>query len=442
MGYGVCMDAITNLNNDYTSKSYCKEPNWHFDSCPLCECNGHSICNYNLSRCLSCMNSTSGSRCEKCADGYFGNALNNGICNKCECNSQANSCDPNDGRCFCFTKGVTGVSCSSCEYPRYSGNPSEPNGTCFYDLTIDYQFTFNLNKETDKYYNQIHFSNNPTRFDDDIDMTIKCIKHADGLFNVTYIVWYDYDLPHLSTMLPPSTNTTISLSSFHTNEIQLLNSINCTSNEYKYTFTSKDDSYYLSNSDSLANMKNIKNRTFFVYVYNFKTPIVIQISFTHKTRIQLLHFFITFFGCFLTLLAIAFILWKSKQRYDRYRRQRRLIIEMKQMASRPFSKLYIDLNSNDTQNENTIKNQELVMPVAIQPLINNKTAVLTVLLQLPDGSGALGSQTNEGYENDCFQHSPFVFGSTLVHYDPNELSEKLDVGDVENSDKTIIVDIK
>lgn len=446
MGYGVCMDAITNLNNDYNSKSYCKEPNWHFDSCPLCECNGHSLCNYNLSQCLECANNTSGNRCEKCADGYFGNSLNNGICNPCQCNSQATLCDPDDGRCFCFTKGVTGTSCSSCEQPRYSGNPSEPNGTCYYDLTIDYQFTFNLNKETDKYYKQIHFSNSPTRFDDEIDLTIKCIKNLDGLFNVTYILWYENDLPQLSSMTPSTTkfyNNSFSQtsSSFHTNEIQLLNAINCTNNEYKYTFTSKDDNHYLLSSLSIA---NIKNRTFFVYVYNFKTPIIIQISFTHKTRIQLLHFFITFFGCFLTLLAIAFILWKSKQRYDRYRRQRRLLLEMKQMASRPFSKLYIDLDSNDTQNENPIKNKELVMPVAIQPLINNKTAVLTVLLQLPGGSRIIeNGQTNDGYENDCFQRSPFVFGSTLVHYDPNELSENVElVDDAENSDKTIIVDIK
>jgi hypothetical protein len=117
---------------------------------------------------------------------------------------------------------------------------------------------------------------------------------------------------------------------------------------------------------------------------------------------------------------------------------------MKQMASRPFSKLYIDLDSNDTQNENPIKNKELVMPVAIQPLINNKTAVLTVLLQLPGGSRIIeNGQTNEGYENDCFQRSPFVFGSTLVHYDPNELNENVElVDDAENSDKTIIVDIK
>lgn len=275
------------------------------------------------------------------------------------------------------------------------------------------------------------------------------------MFNVTYILWYDYDIQQLTTTAPTYStsfyNSTLitmptTSSSLHTDEIQLLNAINCTNNEYKHTFTSKDDNYYILANNLQASNAFIKNRTFFVYVYNFKTPIIIQISFTHKTRIQLLHFFITFFGCFLTLLAIAFILWKSKQRYDHYQRQRRLIFEMKQMASRPFSKLCIDLNSNELQKENALKNQEFIMPVAVQPLTTNKSAVLTVLLQLPDGKGESnsnnnGGHTNKSYENDRYT-SPFVFGSTLVYYDPTELSEQLDGNNVENNDKTIIVDIK
>ncbi len=433
LGYGVCIDATSNLNNDYSSRSYCKAPNWHFNKCPICECNGHSYCNNDLTTCLACFNHTIGDKCSSCDDGYYGSSLNNGQCQKCSCNSQANTCDANDGRCYCFTKGVTGKYCSICEQPRYFGNPLEVNGTCYYDLSIDYQFTFNLNKESDKYYTRINFSNKPIRFDDDIDLTIKCVKYLDALFNVSYVLWYDYDLPSAN-------NTNSTITTLRTNEIQLLNTINCSSSEYKYTFTTKDDNYYLLNNVNL-NQKNvyIKNRTFFVYVYNFKTPIIIQISFTHKTRIQLLHFFITFFGCFLTLLAIAFILWKSKQRYDRYQRQRRLFIEMKQMASRPFTKLYIDLSSsnqhlvgNDDDDDDAAaayisKLQEAIMPVAIEPLANNKTAILTVLLKLPDGG--INNNNNEN-DNECYS-SPFVFGSTLIQYDPNDVNEQV-VGDGAN----------
>ena len=106
------------------------------------------------------------------------------------------------------------------------------------------------------------------------------------------------------------------------------------------------------------------------------------------------------------------------------------MIEMKQMVSRPFSKLYVDLKSTQ---------EELVMPVAIEPLINNKSAILTVLLKLPEGSGARGGggEINNGYENDTYT-SPFVFGSTLVHYDPNELTEQ-QADDDNISDKTVTI---
>ena len=127
-GYGICMDALTNINNDSTSLSYCNRPNWYFDSCQTCECNGHSQCSDDLAQCLMCANNTKGNRCETCGDGYFGVSLNNGVCSKCNCNSQATECNADDGSCFCSTKGVSGKYCSVCEQPRYFGNPAEPNG--------------------------------------------------------------------------------------------------------------------------------------------------------------------------------------------------------------------------------------------------------------------------------------------------------------------------
>ena len=44
------------------------------------------------------------------------------------------------------------------------------------------------------------------------------------------------------------------------------------------------------------------------------------------------------YSCFLALLLIAAVLWKIKQKFDRYRRRQRLFVEMEQMASRPFGK--------------------------------------------------------------------------------------------------------
>ncbi len=50
-----------------------------------------------------------------------------------------------------------------------------------------------------------------------------------------------------------------------------------------------------------------------------------------------------FCSCFLALLLVAAILWKIKQKFDRYRRRQRLFVEMEQMASRPFGSVLVEL---------------------------------------------------------------------------------------------------
>jgi hypothetical protein len=40
---------------------------------------------------------------------------------------------------------------------------------------------------------------------------------------------------------------------------------------------------------------------------------------------------------------VAAVLWKIKQRYDRYRRRQRLFVEMEQMASRPFGSVLVEM---------------------------------------------------------------------------------------------------
>ena len=42
------------------------------------------------------------------------------------------------------------------------------------DLTIDYQFTFNLSKKEDRHYTQINFKNSPPKPDVDADFSITC----------------------------------------------------------------------------------------------------------------------------------------------------------------------------------------------------------------------------------------------------------------------------
>ena len=70
---------------------------WHFTTCPACQCNGHSTCNVTgpgLGVCEQpCEDNTQGEHCERCSDGYYGNPVNGGNCSKCDCNGQGTLCD-------------------------------------------------------------------------------------------------------------------------------------------------------------------------------------------------------------------------------------------------------------------------------------------------------------------------------------------------------------
>jgi hypothetical protein len=479
----------------------CKS-NWYYSNCPQCECNGHSTCIKTLNSlsdekfyCKSCSNNSYGDNCAECMRGYYGEPRNGGMCLKCECGEQADDCDSLTGRCYCKSKGVIGSTCDICDSPRYTGKPHLTNGSCYYNLTIDYQFTFNLNKEIDRYYSRLSFVNHPIRFiDDDIDFMVKCIKKS-AIINVSYALEYDYEQATAFNTLNSFVNSSTTLKSrigesknlttnirdhfsfynsppsyyFGPTKSQnfLLTRINCSDTEYKHTFSNKDLGY--ADRDSFI---------FVVHVYDFETPISIQIAFSRKSKVHLVHFFVTFFGCLLTLLTIAFITWKTKQRYDLYRRQREVMQQMEHMASRPFAKLYLDvdakfanelptsdqhlntLSSGEANNNNarrgskkwkktttnhlqslttTTTNDPIkdlsafprVMPVAVEPLNNNKTAILTCLLRLPQGDRAGGTPKGS---------SPFVLCSTFVNlnqsltnYAPNNLRIKDDQDDDEQS---------
>lgn len=116
---------------------------------------------------------------------------------------------------------------------------------------------------------------------------------------------------------------------------------------------------------------NMSLTTFYVYVYDFKPPLWIQISFSQYPKLNLQQFFITFSSyvnkcfyiifivffindidvnfivqycrCFLLLLLVAAILWKLKQKYDMYRR-RQVSICYLTILQNTFSILYLHLN--------------------------------------------------------------------------------------------------
>ncbi|VDP06301.1 unnamed protein product [Soboliphyme baturini] len=356
-GLGTCLPGGNDGPVDWyvTSRSFrrnsdlCPSKNWYFVQC---QCNGHGTCantTYAADtdsvplKCLSCQDKTMGHHCERCVDGYYGNALNGGNCTRCDCNGKATQCDPYKGNCFCMTKGVSGFNCDKCEqkYVRVGD-----------ELTIDFVFTFNLNSEDDAHITQINFM---TR--------------------------------------PPKENTDVTAFAGDKERRFLMGSA-C--HEIERRFGADEFSF---GTDA--------NTTFFIYLYDFKSPIIIQISFAQTPTIDWMKFFITFALCFFILLVVAFALWKIKQRFDVYQRRQRMFVEMAQMASRPFASVELDLSLTSPGSK------QAATQVAIEPCSNYRAGVVTVAVRLPTGGRKYVPNGQSG----------FAVASALCFLTPNQLAQ-------------------
>ncbi|KAL8587016.1 hypothetical protein ACOMHN_023406 [Nucella lapillus] len=368
--------SSSSSSSSTAQQTECPADRWFFTQCPLCQCNGHATCLANSSVCEDCAFPTQGDRCQYCQHFYYGNPVNGGNCSECQCHGQADFCNHADGQCYCHTRGVTGKHCDRCDdVHKYFGDPKN-GGTCYYRLSTDYQYTFNLTKKEDINYTQINFLSIPGSDDRDVDFTLNCSGLA--LINITF----------------KSNNQA----------------------EEKVITTSHECDYYRTKFEhKIYNFGAGSNSTFFVYVYYFKTPFWLQISFSQFPKIDLVHFFITFFSCFLSLLLIAAALWKIKHKYDSYRRRQQLMVEMQQMASRPFSSVCVDMDKKadpaagagpperkelrdhvDTALRRRKKLANKPSAIALEPLTGGKAAVLTLLVQLPFGDSDFAPSGQSG----------------------------------------------
>uniref|UniRef100_A0AAY4ETR7 Attractin n=1 Tax=Denticeps clupeoides TaxID=299321 RepID=A0AAY4ETR7_9TELE len=337
--------------------------NWSFIQCPACQCNGHSQC-VNDSVCEKCEDLTAGRHCESCIAGYYGDPTNGGSCQPCKCNGHASMCNPSNGKCYCTTKGIKGDRCNLCEVEnRYQGNPLK--GTCYYTLLIDYQFTFSLSQEDDRYYTAINFVVSPEEQNRDLDMFINASKN----FNLN-ITW--------------ATSFTAGTQSGE--EVPIVSRGNI--KEFKDSF-----------SNEKFDFRSNPNITFFVYVSNFTWPIKIQIAFSqHNNFMDLVQFFVTFFSCFLSLLLVAAVVWKIKQSCWASRRREQLLREMQQMASRPFASVSVALETDEEPPDLIGGNVKTVpKPITLEPCYGNKAAVLSIFVRLPRGLGGIPPPGQSGF---------------------------------------------
>ncbi|XP_075744874.1 terribly reduced optic lobes isoform X15 [Rhipicephalus microplus] len=109
--------------------------------CTRCRCNGHSeSCDAASGNCVRCRHNTVGDYCQRCADGFYGDATRGTPedCKPCPCphTMPSNQFSPtcfldtdNKPTCNACPPGYTGRNCEQCA-PGYSGNPLQLGGRC------------------------------------------------------------------------------------------------------------------------------------------------------------------------------------------------------------------------------------------------------------------------------------------------------------------------
>ncbi|CAL9691756.1 unnamed protein product [Knipowitschia caucasica] len=122
-----CQDGYAGHSCERCAPGYYGNPVVIGSSCKRCDCSGNSDpnlifneCHNVTGNCQHCWGNTAGAHCERCAPGFYGDAITAKNCRDCECNKcGTSSCDDRTGVCHC-RPGVTGRLCDQCE-DGYSG---------------------------------------------------------------------------------------------------------------------------------------------------------------------------------------------------------------------------------------------------------------------------------------------------------------------------------
>lgn len=119
----------------------CPVNHFGFPNCKPCACSGHSeTCDVVTGKCVDCKHNTADFNCDKCAEGYYGDARKgtDNDCSRCQCpggssgNQFSNICTQQfDGTVVCnnCSEGYSGDQCERCT-DGYYGNPLTAGGSC------------------------------------------------------------------------------------------------------------------------------------------------------------------------------------------------------------------------------------------------------------------------------------------------------------------------
>uniref|UniRef100_A0A8C3QB86 Laminin subunit alpha-1 n=1 Tax=Geospiza parvula TaxID=87175 RepID=A0A8C3QB86_GEOPR len=117
-----CLPGYTGSQCERCANGYYGNPLMAGQSCAPCECNGNvnpqeeGHCDPFTGQCLKCLGNTAGHHCEKCADGYYGDAVIDKNCRACACHvngSLSSTCQHETGVCSC-KPNVIGERCDKC----------------------------------------------------------------------------------------------------------------------------------------------------------------------------------------------------------------------------------------------------------------------------------------------------------------------------------------
>ncbi|XP_078018932.1 laminin subunit alpha-1 [Epinephelus lanceolatus] len=123
-----CEDGYTGTNCERCASGFYGNPQVVGRACVRCDCNGNvdirqaGHCDTITGECLRCLGNTAGRHCEVCRPGYYGDAVHAKDCQECGCDvsgSLSNVCDVTTAQCSC-RENVTGRTCDRCQ-PGFFG---------------------------------------------------------------------------------------------------------------------------------------------------------------------------------------------------------------------------------------------------------------------------------------------------------------------------------